>query len=617
MARQLLLNLVPDGHGFQTAHPRPRFRPLTEEPPATRADLARRAAEIADLLLDDLDDDPGRHLALIDKVTDLPPQQRAVFARRLSSLAERLDDDEARARLHDALRGKTAHHREYADTAWALADDQLIPLEAAAVALRPRDPVRQAQWLFASDWITLGDQRRRDDFQAYDAELASRRANAVAQVLAAGGLDAVARLAAGTEHSQAVGTALAAAAPAHDAETTAWLAGADNDDGAAKAQAETGYAYIAARLRDGGTALIDDLLALTVDPVAQALILLAGRKPEDAWARLAALPDHVGEQYWKRFSYLGLGSDFPAVLEAAHRLIQAGRYAAAIDMMAIYSDRNDTAEAAEVAATALEGLLAGGTDDPELRRLTSHDFERVFALLGRHRLAIGGQRVLNLEWQLFPALGFEADAPALHAALADQPTFFAELVAYLYKRDDGAPDADGEDAPQEFQQLQEMATRAYDVLRSWRRCPGAGPDNKPDPRALDAWVAQARARLVDDARLGPGDREIGQGLAWAAPNDDGTYPPRTVRNLLETIRSDRLDEGLEIGILNKLGVTSRGVYDGGKQEHALADRYSQAADAAGPWPRTRRLLRRLADSYERDARREDGEAERLRRGLDH
>jgi len=62
--------------------------------------------------------------------------------------------------------------------------------------------------------------------------------------------------------------------------------------------------------------------------------------------------------------------------------------------------------------------------------------------------------------------------------------------------------------------------------------------------------------------------------------------------------------------VNARGVTSRGVYDGGQQERELAGRYRDWAKAtAGSWPRTSRVLRRLAEDYERDAQREDERAE--------
>lgn len=614
VARRLLLDLLPDGHGFQTDHRAPEFRTWKQDPPTTtRDDLRRRTADVAGLLLDGLDDDPERHLAVIGKIDDLPPEHLAEYTARLTALAGRLDDDDARGRLHDALRDKTARHRQYADTAWALPDGELAALEAATEALRPRDPVRRCAWLFASDWVELGDLGHRDDLEANDAELASRRTDAVRDVVAADGLDGVVRLADVSGSPQAAGAALAAAQPTHDAEMTTWLARAD--DPSQGTRSDTAYGYVAARLRSDGPGAVDAFLAMTDDPTAQAVVLKAAGDPVDAWRRLAALTGEATEQYWKRFSYFGLGRGFDRALDAVRGLLGAERRAAALHMTVLYSRTNDTAEAAGLVADALEGLLASGMDDPELARLASHDYERLFALLGRHRTDVGEQRVVNLEWQLFPALGYRANAPALHGALSDKPAFFAELVRYLYKPDGG--DGTGSDEPPaDPEQRREFASRAFSVLRSWRRCPTTGPDGKADLAALLAWVEQARAALAQDDRLGPGDSEIGQALAWAAPDNDGVSPPRAVRDLLEEVRSDRLDNGLEMGIYNRRGVTSRGVFEGGKKESGLAAGYRDAADAAVGWPRTAKLLRHLADSYERDAEQIEGEAEGLRRGLD-
>ncbi len=54
----------------------------------------------------------------------------------------------------------------------------------------------------------------------------------------------------------------------------------------------------------------------------------------------------------------------------------------------------------------------------------------------------------------------------------------------------------------------------------------------------------------------------------------------------------------------------RGPYDGGVQERDLADRYKRwAQQTAGEWPRTSRVLRRLAEEYDRQASRHDAEAQ--------
>ena len=58
------------------------------------------------------------------------------------------------------------------------------------------------------------------------------------------------------------------------------------------------------------------------------------------------------------------------------------------------------------------------------------------------------------------------------------------------------------------------------------------------------------------------------------------------------------------------GVTWRDPYEGGKQERVLADRYREwAQQTASDWPHTSRLLRGLAEHYERQAQHEDARAE--------
>jgi len=611
VARQLLIDLIPDGHGFQTVHSGPRFRNWKRETPVTGPEIMRVVTAVVDLLLSDLGSDPRGYLAFIEKIENVAPAQRAAFVEKITMFGASLTDDHTRAHLFDALREKVAHHQEYADAAWALPEQELRTLEQAVTALTPRSAVLRARWLFASDWVTLGDLARRDDFGAYDAALAERRAGAVGHVLAEGGLSAVAELADGTQDARLVGIALADNTSDLDMQMVDWLSDSE------PSRPAVAYAYLVRRLWRGGTDLRDALLASTNDPAVLATILRATSDPPAAWKMLAELPPAVSERYWQAFSYFGLGSSFANVLEAAQGLSAAGRHAAALRLIALYAKQADSAEAAKVAASACEGILAGGLTDPELPTLARHDFQRTLALLARYRDEVGRQRVVNIEWQLFPFLGYESDAPTLHAALTEDPAFFAELVGYVYRRasDDTEQGDEEGDADGERERRRLVARRAYEVLRSWRTSPGTGPGGKIDLDVLRAWVTQAREGLGAADRLDVGDREIGQVLAFTPPDPDGMLPARAVRDLLEEIRSDNLERGLQIGLFNKRGVTSRGLHDGGKQEWDLAKTYRQQAEGSQPWPRTKRLLRRLADGYESDARREDAQAERRRRGL--
>jgi hypothetical protein len=158
---------------------------------------------------------------------------------------------------------------------------------------------------------------------------------------------------------------------------------------------------------------------------------------------------------------------------------------------------------------------------------------------------------------------------------------------------------------------------AFRLLSRWRTVPGQMDDGTVDDAALRAWVAGAETELTQVDRLDIGRQYIGQVLAWAPADPDGTWPSLLVRELIEQMQSEHVESGFILATLNKRGVTSRGLEDGGKQEASLVANYkSGAAKFANKWPTTASMLRKLAERYEADARREEGSAERFRTGFE-
>jgi hypothetical protein len=152
------------------------------------------------------------------------------------------------------------------------------------------------------------------------------------------------------------------------------------------------------------------------------------------------------------------------------------------------------------------------------------------------------------------------------------------------------------------------------VTIEWQLLPSLGLE--PDAPALHEALTEDPAFFAERGLLAQGDNEIGKVLDHALSDPDGTAPPRAVRDLLERLHSDEIDEGLLCGIYTRRGVTCRGLLDGGTQEHALATTFREQAAGTADWSRTRQILRNLAEGYEQEARRHDGEAEYRRRGLD-
>lgn len=74
-----------------------------------------------------------------------------------------------------------------------------------------------------------------------------------------------------------------------------------------------------------------------------------------------------------------------------------------------------------------------------------------------------------------------------------------------------------------------------------------------------AWTDEARRLLAEADRREIGNIEIGKGFSHTRGDEDGTWPTKPVRDLIERIPSHEIEQGFQVQIYNDRGSTSRGV----------------------------------------------------------
>ncbi len=127
---------------------------------------------------------------------------------------------------------------------------------------------------------------------------------------------------------------------------------------------------------------------------------------------------------------------------------------------------------------------------------------------------------------------------------------------------------------------------------------------------MEVWVNKARELCGKLDRKEAGDSYVGRVLAYAQSEEEGIWPPEAVCRIIDKVQSDELDDGFEVEIYNKRGTVWKSLSEGGKQEIALAEQFRRYADkCAIRYPRTSTILRKTAQKYENEAKREDEEAE--------
>ncbi|GAB3973343.1 hypothetical protein V1634_35250 [Plantactinospora veratri] len=589
-AWRLALDLVRQADRGMILVSGPKFRDWPRPPHATVNDILDALDALAPRIADGAGADPDRLTAAVDLVDRFREPGRLALLNAAETAWPDLQE-EGRRTVLASLAERVAMHRRHPDAGWALPDQALEPFEAFldAYALPGSQP--DDAELFS--WLPFRRELNLDREDPDPEALASARAEAVRHCLS-DGLPAVLRLAEASENPAAVGDALASVTTGHDSAVLEHLAGSSQplhamaaglaahrqrkDPGWLAATAEARPAQAAALCQ---TAAIDEVLLTLVD----------GLEPD------------TQDEFWRDMQPLRVPDDLTSIV--ARRMLERGRAWAAIELLSHAGFGADL----DLAIQALKAPALATTEDISRARSPEYTVGR---LLDRVEEAGADDTLLaDLEWFYQPLLEHNRTPTALHRELARNPARFAGLVSLLYRPDPdtGASSADGQ------ARNNTASSQAFDaawvILREWRTpLPGSVDGQLPTTEDMLRWVESVREMLTASGRARVLPVVLGDALSGAVADEDGTWPSEPVRDVLEILRDRDLDEHLAVARMNQRGVTTRGIYDGGAQERALAEQYSTAADRVrGRWPRSGALLDGLSRSYREDARREDRSAE--------
>jgi hypothetical protein len=193
--------------------------------------------------------------------------------------------------------------------------------------------------------------------------------------------------------------------------------------------------------------------------------------------------------------------------------------------------------------------------------------------------------------------------------MMSEPKLFCELL-FLY----GPASGDREEPPSEA--MKAAAKIARRILRNCRRQPGTQRDGTIDREAFVRFIDEARELSREADRLKVCDLMLGPILAHAPADSNGIWPFEPARDVLDRPELEDMRHGLQMGVFNKHGTTSRAYDEGGGQERKLTDTYrSHARALRNAHPNVAAPLEELGCWYESDGLREDVRAKLRQEGL--
>src|SRR5690348_15315776 len=141
--------------------------------------------------------EPARWVGTLDALYALPHDQLDRFLDGLDLVTPDALPDNAHRQLWNEVTDLMAQHRQSPEAPWAFPDELLRRLERIADRLEPSGDATLRARLF--DWHPYLPGTDKQDYDAYSAALRQAQGAAIAEALAAGGLEALLALAAASK----------------------------------------------------------------------------------------------------------------------------------------------------------------------------------------------------------------------------------------------------------------------------------------------------------------------------------------------------------------------------------------------------------------------------------
>ncbi len=596
IAWALLTSLLPSSGDTSSPTEKPKFREYEQDHSETLTYglVWESEAKIIALAIDEANSIPERWITLINALQSFQQDPFNTAVERLGEVLSAADADD-RTQIWKALNLQVKHHQQYSNADWAMPKERIERLVSLINQYAPESLVENHTWLF-DDWTPPVDGMNDEETDIVQL-VENARLQAMKAVYEALGVQGVLQLAGRAkiphfvihsalclELSYDERLALFAGLLVSAVQELELAAGIVIADGIARFE-EKWEQQVRSTLLGSG---------LDADRIARVIERIPENRP--AWLYVESFGDEVARAYWAGKSPYPLKVSADELLYAVGKYREVGRPVAALSAV---SRRLSEIPTEEVVSLLMDGVAEQNIKPGAQLATSFFDIEKVIRELAE-RPDMTLEKMASLEFAYLPML--RHDPKALHRMLLEQPSFFMQLVCLVFR-------AKGAE-PVEASALQKShATTAYQLLKSLKSLPGQ-TDQEVNQDALLAWCLELRGLAAEQNRLDVTDQLIGQVLAHAPMSStDGAWPHEAVRHVIEALASSQVELGIRIERINMRGTYCKAIGEGGDQERGLAQQAQEWAQASMNFIRTSAMLEIIAQSWLKDAEREDTRAE--------
>ena len=549
--------------------------------------------------------------ALVELLHDLPAEDQIQIWDLIDAWADAEASDKAKAYLRERIRRCAFTRRGRRHGVQGQARKRA---RAAYDRLEPRNPVVRHSWLFANSWIdpSVEEETEKFDHEKHAERIRAHRSVAMREIWAERGLEGVIALLADCGAPLVVGEMLEPCIPG-GGERIEFVNRCLSVTDRLRETAEwclRGFLWSVGDDDERGTLLA--AVAHGADTGRIARLYRCAPCRQHTWRLLDRYDKRVQDRYWQVVQPEWNRYEDAELIEMIGRLLDAGRPHAAFHVAHLNWSRVETSQFKRLLFDmASADLEPEGHYRPEAYQIS----EALSDLDGRS--SVSREDMVRLEFTYLLALDHsEHGIPNLERSISQSPIGFVQILALLFKRDDGGQDP-AEWHTEDAEKRAALGSAAYSLLGRISRVPGTGDGDDIDAETLSQWVTETRRLCAEYGRARIGDQYIGQILSRAQADEDGVVPCTVVCEAMERVGSQDIASGFAIGTFNARGVVTRAIGEGGMQERKLAEKYRSWASLRSPYfPFVGGILEGIANDYDRQALREDDDA-RIEQRLRH
>lgn len=198
----------------------------------------------------------------------------------------------------------------------------------------------------------------------------------------------------------------------------------------------------------------------------------------------------------------------------------------------------------------------------------------------------------------------------LYKLMSQKPDEYFSILSQVYlPNEDELREAEMQKV-KENPNYQKILEAGWEILDSFNLIPSLQEDGSLDSEILKKWVNEVRELAEKNHRVKITDRCIGKLLAKYSINmKENKGFPVEIYYVIEEIRTDEIKDAFQMQILNNLGFTSRGAFEGGDIEKFKANFFnSLSKETEITHSNVSVIFRSLRDKYVSQAKWEDEDA---------